>query len=251
MLQVYDRVLPSAHEETLWVITGAVVFAMIIQAILDSIRNRLLFGLGTTFENSIQKPIYEISVIEAAQKKQGQNLNLWALSQSVKNFISSAWMGALLDLPWVPLYLIVIFLFHPVMGLAALIGASLMVMIAYINYTITQQSTKDALTLNANAREYLEHSKQNAEAMLGLGMLPSAEKLWQKKSNEINIRLAQGFVLSTSITSFSKFFRMFIQVAMLSIGAYLVLKNEMSAGAIIANSIMLSRSSLKETLLIK
>jgi PrtD family type I secretion system ABC transporter len=242
MLQVYDRVLPSSHEETLWVITGAVVFAMIIQAILDSIRNRLLFGLGTTFENSIQKQIYEISVIEAAQKKQRQSLNLWALSQSVKNFISSPWMGALLDLPWVPLYLIVIFLFHPVLGIFALIGASLMVVIAYINYTTTQQSTKDALTLNANAREYLEQSKQNAEAMLGLGMLPSAEKMWREKSNEINIHLSHGFVLSTSMTSFSKFFRMFIQVAMLSIGAYLVLKNEMSAGAIIANSIMLSRA---------
>lgn len=242
MLQVYDRVLTSAHVETLLVITGAVVFAMVIQSILDSIRNRLLFGLGVTFESSIQKQIYEISIVEAAQRKQTQTQNLWALSQSVKNFVSSPWMGALLDLPWVPAYLIVIYLFHPIMGLAAVVGALMMVIIAFFNYKATQKSTADSMTLNADAREYLENSKQNAEAMLGLGMLPAAEKMWATKTVEINNRLAQGFVLSSTTTSFAKFFRMFIQVAMLSIGAYLVIKNEMSGGAIIANSIMLSRA---------
>lgn len=240
MLQVYDRVLTSAHVETLIVITGAVVFAMIIQSILDSIRSRLLFGLGVAFENNIQKQIYEISIIESAQRKQGQNL--WALSQSVKNFVSSPWMGALLDLPWVPAYLIVIYLFHPVMGLAALIGALLMIVIAFFNFKTTQKSTADSMSLNADAREYLDSSKQNAEAILGLGMLPSGEKMWATKTLEINNRLSQGFVLSASATAFAKFFRMFIQVAMLSIGAYLVIKNEMSGGAIIANSIMLSRA---------
>ena len=240
MLQVYDRVLTSAHVETLIVITGAVVFAMMIQSILDSIRSRLLFGLGVAFENNIQKQIYEISIIESAQRKQGQNL--WALSQSVKNFVSSPWMGALLDLPWVPVYLIVIYLFHPVMGLAALIGALLMIVIAFFNFKTTQKSTADSMSLNTDAREYLDSSKQNAEAILGLGMLPSGEKMWATKTLEINKRLSQGFVLSASATAFAKFFRMFIQVAMLSIGAYLVIKNEMSGGAIIANSIMLSRA---------
>ncbi len=240
MLQVYDRVLTSTHVETLIVITGAVVFAMIIQSILDSIRSRLLFGLGLSFENTVQKQIYEISIIESAQRKQAQNL--WGLSQSVKNFISSPWMGALLDLPWVPAYLIVIYLFHPIMGLAALIGALLMIIIAFFNFKITQKSTADAMALNTDAREYLDSSKQNAEAILGLGMLPSGEKMWATKTIEINNRLSQGFVLSASMTAFAKFFRMFIQVAMLSIGAYLVIRNEMSGGAIIANSIMLSRA---------
>lgn len=242
MLQVYDRVIPSGHEETLWVITSAVVFAMIIQSILESIRSRLLFSLSISFEQQVQKQVYELTVIDASMRKQTNAVNLWTLTQSAKTFISGPWMGALLDLPWVPLYLIVIYLFHPVMGFAATIGSLLMVLIAFVNYKTTQNTAETSISLNAAARDYLENSKFNAEAILGLGMLPATQKAWSQKVNEVNKGLMHSIIMSAAATSFSKFFRMFIQVAMLSIGAYLVLKNEMSSGAIIANSIMLSRA---------
>lgn len=157
MLQVYDRVIPSAHEETLWVITSAVVFAMIIQSILESIRSRLLFSLSISFEQQVQKQVYELTVIDASMRKQTNAVNLWTITQSAKTFISGPWMGALLDLPWVPLYLIVIYLFHPVMGFAATIGSLLMVIIAFVNYKTTQNTAETSISLNADARDYLEN----------------------------------------------------------------------------------------------
>jgi PrtD family type I secretion system ABC transporter len=242
MLQVYDRVLSSGHLETLWVITGAVFVALMFQGALDSFRSRLLFGLAQVFEKTWRSSIFSLLLRDAAWKRQFNTLSPWAMLQNVKQYIASPWMGAVLDLPWVPLYLLVIYWFHPIMGLTALVGALLMVAIAYTNHHRTNDFTVEMLNQSQRARESMDLSFRQAEAIHGLGMQQEALHAWLKQLDEYNTKAAESHVRTSGASAFSKFFRLFLQVAVLSVGAYLVLRNEMSPGAIIANSILLSRA---------
>ncbi len=242
MLQVYDRVLSSGHLETLGVITGAVFVALIFQGVMDSFRSRLLFGLAQEFEKTWRHSIFSLLLKDASWKRQFNSISPWAMLQNVKQYIASPWMGAMLDLPWVPLYLLVIYWFHPIMGLTALLGAILMVVIAYANHHRTNDLTVDMLNQSQRARESMDLSFRQAEAIHGLGMQQQALQAWIKQLDEYNVKAAENHVRTSGTSAFSKFFRLFLQVAVLSVGAFLVLRNEMSPGAIVANSILLSRA---------
>lgn len=242
MLQVYDRVLTSGHVETLVVITSAVIFALVFQAIFESIRGRLFFGLSLSFEKSIQEDVFSLSILQESQKKQNRSLNLWNLASTFKAFITTPYMSALIDLPWVPIYLLVIYFFHPILGLTATVCTILMVVIAFINYKVTKQQSEAFLKTNSEIRSYLDNAVLNADAMVGLGMLPQVQARWVNQVGDLNEKLTDHFSIASFFSSITKWFRLFVQVLMLSVGAYLVLKEEMSSGAIIANSIMLSRA---------
>jgi PrtD family type I secretion system ABC transporter len=242
MLQVYDRVLASAHIETLLVISAAVVLALIFQGVLDSFRSRLLFGLGQTFESKWRHGVFDLLIKDAPWRRQFAAINPWSMVQSIKQYIASPWMGAWLDLPWVPLYLVVIYQFHPIMGLTALLGSSLMVVIAIINHRSTHADTSAMLNLAQSARESMDLSMRQSEAIQGLGMQRQVQSAWLKLLDAYNLKATDSHVRSSASLAFSKFFRFFLQVAVLSLGAYLVIRNEMSAGAIIANSILLTRA---------
>jgi PrtD family type I secretion system ABC transporter len=242
MLQVYDRVLASGHIETLFVITGAVVIALIFQGVLDSFRSRLLFGLGQVFEDQWRQGVFDLLVLDATWRRQFTGINPWSMVQSIKQYIASPWMGAWLDLPWVPLYLFVIYQFHPLMGLTALIGSALMVGIAVLNHRLTQADTNSMLNMSQSARDSMDLAIRQSEALQGLGMRNQARSAWLIQLDAYNDKARTGHIRSSSSLAFSKFFRFFLQVAILSLGAYLVIRNEMSAGAIIANSILLTRA---------
>lgn len=242
MLQVYDRVLASGHVETLLVITGAVLMALIFQGVLDSFRSRLLFGLGQVFEKTWREGVFHLLIQDAAWRRQFVSINPWSMVQSVKQYIASPWMGAWLDLPWVPLYLLVIYLFHPLMGLTAVLGSLLMILIAVINHKSTYADTSKMLNLSHGARENMDLSMRQAEALQGLGMRHQALKAWVDQLDLYNEKATVNHLQSSAASAFSKFFRFFLQVAVLTLGAYLVIRNEMSPGAIIANSILLTRA---------
>lgn len=242
MLQVYDRVLTSGHSETLLVITSAVVFALILQGVLDTLRSRLLLSLARVYEKNLREKIFFLSVLSASKRKPGNFTLLWQMCQSVKAFISGPWMGAFLDLPWVPLYLAVIYQFHPLMGLSSILAAIMMISVALINHKATQANTAKVTGLSQTARDHLDSSIRNAEAIKGLGMLPHVNRIWEQRLDQADDATNQSQSTATSLTSLSKFLRLFIQVWTLSLGAYLVINQEMSAGGIIANSIMLTKA---------
>ena len=242
MLQVYDRVLTSGHGETLLVITSAVIFALILQGVLDTLRSRLLQSLAREFEKNLRDKIFALSVLSASKRRTGNFSILWQMCQSVKTFISGPWMGAFLDLPWVPLYLAVIYQFHPIMGLSSILAALMMILVALVNHKATQANTAKVTGLAQSAREHLDSSIRNAEAIKGLGMLPHVNRIWEQKLDQADDATSQTQSTATSLTSLSKFLRLFIQVWTLSLGAYLVINQEMSAGGIIANSIMLTKA---------
>ena len=242
MLQVYDRVLSSGHLETLWLITGLVVVALVFQSLLDALRSRLLFGLGQVFEKRWRSGVFDMLVRDMAWRRQFSGSGPWVMVQSVKQFSASPLMGALLDAPWVPLYLLVIYLFHPLLGVMAIFGAGLMLIFAVLGQRNTKQVTLDLLSAQQQARETMDLTLRHAEAIVGLGMREETRRFWMAQQDQLNEKANEGHMRSASSSAFSKFFRFLLQVMMLSLGAYLVIKGEMSAGAIVANSILLGRA---------
>jgi len=242
MLQIYDRVLSSRHIETLVTITFAILIALVIQALLDHIRSRLLFGLSRVFELQVQTPIYQQEIAEAARGPASTLSSPWFHSQTIKNFMNTPWMGSLLDLPWVPVYITVIFIFHPLLGQASVVGALIMIAIAFLSHKHSRKATAESNTLLSESRNNLELAKRNADAMLSMGMTGDAQREWEKRLANADEAAKGAFGFSSAVSAFSKFFKLLLQVTILSLGAYLVLRNEMSPGAIIANSILLSRA---------
>lgn len=242
MLQVYDRVLSSGHLETLWVITGAVVLALLFQALLDALRSRLLYGLSQVFEKNWRTGVFDLLIKDFAWRRQLVSSNPWMMVQTVKQFVASPRMGAVLDLPWVPLYIFVMYLFHPLLGTTALVGSLLLVLFSIWNYRRTKEDTVETLYANQAARDTLDLTLRHSEAILGMGMTEAVRSRWQKQQDAVNEQSNAGHVVTATTSAFTKFFRMFLQVLVLSLGGYLVLRGEISAGAIIANSILLARA---------
>lgn len=242
MLQVYDRVLSSGSLETLWVITGMVLVALVFQSVLDALRSRLLFGLGQVFEQQWRTGVFDLMVKDMAWRRQFAGVGPWSLVQSTKQFVASPLMGALLDAPWVPLYVVVIYLFHPLLGMVAFLGSMLMLLFAVWNHRNTKRATMEVLRANQQSRDSMDLTMRHAEAVLGLGMREDARALWQEQLENMNLKANEAHRRSASASAVSKFLRFALQVGMLSLGGYLVILGEMSAGAIVANSILLGRA---------
>ena len=203
MLQVYDRVLSSGHLETLWLITGLVVFALVFQSLLDALRSRLLFGLGQVFEKRWRSGVFDMLVRDMAWRRQFSGSGPWVMVQSVKQFSASPLMGALLDAPWVPLYLLVIYLFHPLLGVMAILGAGLMLVFAVWGQRNTKQVTLDLLSAQQQARETMELTLRHAEAIVGLGMREETRRFWMAQQDQLNEKANEGHMRSASSSAFS------------------------------------------------
>jgi PrtD family type I secretion system ABC transporter len=242
MLQVYDRVLSSGHLETLWAITAMVLVALVFQSALDALRSRLLFGLGQVFERQWRKGIYDLLVRDFAWKQRFSGSSPWAMVQRTQQFVASPLMGALLDAPWVPLYVVVIYLFSPLLGTLALFGVVLMLLFAVYNHRNTKHVTLEVLRANQQARDSMDLTLRHAEAVVGLGMQEDTRRIWTEQQNQLHHKARAGHLRSSTASAISKLFRFSLQVMMLSLGALLVIQGQMSAGAIVVNSILLGRA---------
>ena len=242
MLQVYDRVLSSGHLETLWAITAMVLVALVFQAALDALRSRLLFGLGQVFEKQWRHGVYDLLIKDFAWRQRFAGSSPWGMVQRTQQFIASPLMGALLDAPWVPLYVFVIYLFSPMLGALALSGVVLMFLFAVYNHRNTKQMTLDVLRANQQARDALDLTLRHAEAVVGLGMQEDTRRIWMDQQNQLHQKAHAGHRRTSASSAIGKLFRFALQVMMLSLGALLVIRGQMSAGAIVVNSILLGRA---------
>lgn len=242
MLQVYDRVLSSGHLETLWVITAMVLVALVFQSALDALRSRLLFGLGQTFEKQWRNGVFYLLLRDFAWKQRFAGSSPWAMVQRTQQFVASPLMGALLDVPWVPLYVLVIYLFSPLLGTVALLGVLLMLLFALYNHRNTKHTTLEVLKANQQARDSMDLTLRHAEAVVGLGMQEDTRRIWIDQQNLLHEKAHAGHLKTSAASAISKLFRFALQVLMLSLGALLVIQGQMSAGAIVVNSILLGRA---------
>lgn len=243
MLQVYDRVLSSRSIPTLIGISILLLCAYALQSFLDAIRSRMLARLGARFDERISPLAFaatqQLTLAGAAPEDAQQPLRD---VDAIRGFLASIGPTALLDMPWMPIFFGCCFLLHPWLGLLAVVGGMVIVLLTIFSERTAQQ-THRRLTASGNTlRNIAEASRRNAEVLTAMGMSASFDTRW-RAANAAHLRnLLAGADAMSGIGSFAKVFRMALQSAVLGLGAYLVIRGETSAGAMVAASIMTSRA---------
>jgi PrtD family type I secretion system ABC transporter len=251
MLNIYDRVLSSRSFETLLALSVLVAFLYGMMGILDFVRGRVMGRVGARFQATLDRRVFA-AVLKATTLNQAPREAATGLRdlEAVQRLITSPALMALFDLPWVPLFFLGIFIFHPLMGLLAVCGAVVLLIVALFNQIASRKPLEQANAASFASETLGAHIRAESEMVHSLGMRQAAFDRWQ---------VARGASLDTTIaaadtsgtfTALTKSFRLFLQSAMLGLGAYLVLINELTPGAMIAGSILLGRALAPVELLV-
>lgn len=242
MLQLYDRVLTSRSEETLYMLTGIVVVLFITMALLDIIRSKVLVKVGNKIDALLSKRIFD-SLFELENKYPGKasSMPLNDLT-SIRQFMTGNGLFAFFDAPWIPIYIAVLFMFHPVFGYFSIFAAIVLVAFTIINEYSTKAKLLEANNLSRASTIYVDSNIRNAEVINAMGMKGNILGIWQEKYygflNAQNSASDKAGVWS----NISKSSRMLFQSLILGIGGYLAIKMEVSAGMMIAGSIIMGRA---------
>lgn len=240
MLQVYDRVLGSGSEETLLALSLLVTFLFLMMGLLDYSRGRVAARIGARFQDQLDDRVFRAALGRAARRG-GAQTGLMDL-EAIQKLMASPVFLAVFDLPWTPLFLVAIFIFHTWLGWLAIAGGALLVMITLLNQSQSRQPLIEASGAALHADRMAARLQSDSELIRSLGMQGAALQRWRKLRERA---LGRGMAASDRVggfTTLTKTLRLFLQSAMLGLGAYLVLQGELSAGAMIAGSILLGRA---------
>ena len=243
MLEIYDRVIPSKSLPTL---IGLGIIAAVLymgQGILDLIRSRICNRLGDSLDAKLGKRVYDAIIrLPLTRRGNGDSQQPIRDLDQVRSFLSSGGPLAFLDLPFMPLYLAICFLFHVWIGVACLIAMALLVALAYLAEVKTKAPTKTAFALATPRNALVESGRRNAEVLQAMGMARVATDRWALANQAYLLANRQANDAAKGIGAITKASRAAIQSAMLAVGAYLVIKGEATGGIIIASSILTARA---------
>ena len=243
MLQVYDRVLASRSVPTLVALTVILVGAFAFQGVFDIVRSRIIVSVSALFDKRISAMVHA-AVIRIAN----QNRTAGAAHQPVRDldqirqFLTGTGPIAIVDLPWTPIFLIVCFLIHPAIGLLSTAAAILLLSLTILTERASRGSAR-AVAQDAGLRSSLiESDRRNSETAIAMGMADTLRQRWTAINNRCVAATGRSADVVGFYGSLTKILRMLLQSFILGLGAYFVIKQEMSAGAMVAASIMMGRA---------
>ena len=242
MLQIYDRVLPSRSVPTL---VGLCVLALALygfQAILDIARGRVMIRIAGGFAETLDRRIYRLLVKLPLGAPQLKGFDPARDLEQIRGFLSGGGPAALFDLPWMPLYIGICFMFHPLIGLTATAGALLLVAITVITEVKVRQPALEVSALHGRRGNLAEASRRNAEALQAMGMVGRFADQWAEDGRRYFAAHQRSGDITGGMGSLSRALRMLLQSAVLAVGAWLVIQNQATAGIIIAGSILAARA---------
>lgn len=243
MLQVYDRVIPGRSVPTL---VGLAVFAgtlFVFQGVLELIRSRLLVRIGMALDARLSGQVYAALMrLPLRTKLAGDGLQSLRDLDQVRSFMSSAGPTALFDLPWMPLYLAICFLFHFWIGMTALAGVVVLFSLTLLAEIRTREPARKANSQAAARNTLAEATRRNVEVLQGMGFGSRIAERWSGINADYLDTNATASDLAGTLGTISKILRMMLQSGILAIGAYLVIHQEATGGIMIASSIMMSRA---------
>ncbi len=240
MMQVFDRVLTSGRTETLFVLTAIAIVALVVLGQMDTFRQRILTRLGIWLDRSLSLPILSASM---KLSQEGNNVGAQPLRDlaQVRSYISGQGILPIIDAPWVPVFLIIIWILHPALGLFATFGAGVLFTLAYLNEKLTRKPLAAANEAQVTAFQHADKTVQHSEVVQAMGMLPNLLIRWSKANNKVLRHQTASGDRSAELAGATKFIRLALQIGVLAIGAYLVLQNQLTSGGMIGASILLGR----------
>jgi ATP-binding cassette subfamily C protein len=238
MLQVYDRVVPTAGKTTLLFVTLALALALLTLSALDMVRNRLLVRASQRIDALVAPKILK-QMMAADSGAAGQAMRDF---DNIRTAMATPAIAAIFDLPWTPVFLLVSFMLHFWIGILAIFAMVLLVTLAYLNQKATQKKMEIATSAMASAHNSQQAAATHGTTVKGLGMTGAMveRQLAHRRialANMVNAQFA-----GSKLTASSRFFRLFVQSVALGVGALLAIAGEISSGAIIASSVLLSRA---------
>ncbi len=243
MLQVYDRVLPSRSVPTL---VGLAILAGILfvgQAIIDLVRGRIMARIGTELDEAVSGRVFTaITRLPLLVGYQGDGLQPQRDIDSIRSFLSGPGPNAFFELPWLPFYLAIIWSFHPVLGITAICGAIILVLLTATTEILTRRPASAAVLTGARRNILAEASRRNAEVLAAMGMGRRLHDQWRDASRQCLAQQQRVSDVTGGLGSASRALRLMLQSAMLGVGAWLVIHGEATAGIIIAGSILVGRA---------
>jgi len=243
MLQVYDRVVTSGSESTLVMLTLIMAMLMISMGSLEWVRSRILVRVSARIDKILNERVYN-----AAFKQALYSGNAAQGSQPVQDltglrqFMTGNGLFAFFDAPWIPLYLAVMFMFHPLFGWVGVGAAIILIIIAVVNEKLTSKPLQEANKEQVGASAAMNRNLSNAEVVESMGMLSNVRDRWMERHNKVLSWQANASERAAAITAFSKTIRLMVQSLVLGLGAYLAIQQEITPGLMIAGSILLGRA---------
>jgi len=241
MLQVYDRVLGSRSVETLVALFALVAVLYFFYWLLEYARGRVMARAGARLQSAMNTPVFN-AILERAALRRGTTRGSLQDLEAVRNLFSSPVLLALFDLPWTPVFLVAIFIFHPLLGWLAVAGGGLLIVVAILNQLLTTRKTAEGARLSMAANQFSRQAEEGGDVIRAQGMGRAMTNRWLRLNEQAAEQSLRANDWTGSFTSFTKAFRFFLQSAMLAVGAWLVLQTEITAGAMIAASILLGRA---------
>ncbi len=243
MLQVYDRVLGSQSEETLLALTLLMAVLFGAMGLLDFARQRILTIVGARFQRRLDRRVFD-ATLRRASFLPGDPLAAAAQRdlEAIQRLYGSGIVPAVFDMPWTPLFAVAIFVFHPWLGWLGVAGAATLVAGTVLNQITTRGDHAGAVMATLRSDRMSDEMRDEAETLRALGMTGAAFTRWQALRDAALGAAVRLGARQARFATFTRTFRIFLQSAMLGLGALVVLRGEMTAGAMIAASILLGRA---------
>lgn len=241
MMQMYDRVLASGRIETLIFLTLIAAVAVLVMGLLEMVRGRLLGRIGRWLEQKLAPDLIAVSMKGSLF---GTSMGAQPLRDlaSIRGIFGGAGLNAVLDAPWVPIFLAIIWLMHPTLGTIAFLSALALFGIAVLNELISRRPLRQASQLAIANTQRADAAIRNADVIHAMGMLQGFLSSWQKKNEQVLDHQGTANDRNATLVGFSKSVRMLVQILILGSGCYLVIQAELTPGAMIAASILLGRA---------
>lgn len=241
MLQVYDRVLTSRSTSTLIWLTLIAVVALLVMAALDVVRSRILVRIGSWIDRILSALVFARSV-DARQRRADAGAESLRDVAVLRNFLGGGASVSLMDAPWTPVYLAFIYMLHPWLGHVALLGALVLFGLAFLSHAATKSLMHEAALRSAESYRAAGAAIRHADVVSGMGMVGVLARRWDAANAKVLHLQARASERNGLLASAAKFFRMALQIAVLGVGAALVIADQVGAGAMVAASIIMGRA---------
>ncbi|MEG2039709.1 MAG: type I secretion system permease/ATPase [Hafnia sp.] len=242
MLQVYDRALPSHNEITLLMLTIIAMGMFVFMGVLDYVRSMVAIRVSNQLDKSLHSRVYTAAFRNNLKKNKADAGQTVQDLSTVRQFLTGSSLFAFFDLPWFPVYLIVIFLFNTWLGIFSLCGAIVLIALAIINEWAVKRPIAEANFSAMTANHLASENLRNAEVIEAMGMLPDLKRRWLEHHKGYIFSQTQASESSTKISTLTRTVRLALQSLILGLGGWLAIKGEVSPGMMIAGSILMGRA---------
>jgi PrtD family type I secretion system ABC transporter len=241
-LQVFDRVFTSRSGETLLMLSVLTVLALGFAYCMDVARSRALAAAGRTLQRLLSPAALDQALLHAAAGRPRADAEGLRDVTQLRSFLNSGGVRALFDVPWLPIYLFVISLMHPLLGLAAAVGGALLALLGIATERLTRDATGTTLRRSRSVSRYAEALTRHAEVVVGMGMAAQAVEGWRERHEQLLDQQIRLGAVSARLSALARIARQGVQMAVLGIGAWLVVSSNASPGIMVAATILLGRA---------